>query len=98
MVGRKYDFRLRAAGRPKPFAWEILSGELPDGLLLDDEGRISGAPTAAQTSSFVVRVRCKTHERIDDRGSVPHVWSRMRHFTLVVKDPNTGPATGRRNP
>lgn len=45
-VDQNYDVYLEAVGGIPPFRWSILSGELADGLLLDEnQGRISGMPT-----------------------------------------------------
>jgi hypothetical protein len=93
-VGREFKFNLQARGQPKPYVWKIVSGRLPDGLALDEEGAISGVPTGRETASFVIQVRCKLSPASHDRGWSPHIGSRMRHFTLVVKEPP--PSIGRK--
>ena len=40
--------------------WSILSGKLPDGLTLANNGKISGKPTTAGTSNFKVRAMTQT--------------------------------------
>ena len=86
MVGREYDFTLQARGQPKPFLWELVSGQLPNGMELDDDGEIQGTPTVSQVATFVVKVACKWPARSSALGSSPHVGWRMRQFTLVVKN------------
>ena len=48
--------QLAATGGLPPYRWSLASGTLPSGLSLSTNGLISGTPTAAGTSSFVVRV------------------------------------------
>jgi hypothetical protein len=86
MVGKKYDFTLNARGKPKPFRWGIVSGQLPDGMQLADDGALFGTPAAAQVARFVVKVACKSQPQLSAHGGLPHVGWRMRQFTLVVKD------------
>lgn len=40
--------------------WQVVSGSLPAGLSLSADGRVTGTPTAAGTSSFTVRATYKT--------------------------------------
>lgn len=84
-VGIGYTTELLARGQPKPFIWTVVSGQLPAGIELSRDGTLSGMPAAATTSSFVVRVKCKSEPVPDDRGAAPHVGWRMRQLTLVVK-------------
>lgn len=42
--GRTYQYQLEASG-VAPYAWELAGFKLPDGLSLDDGGRITGTPT-----------------------------------------------------
>jgi|GEM_PF-5639367 len=95
-VGRHYEFKLPARGQPKPYVWGTVSGELPEGLELDADGTISGIPKSAATSSFVVKVKSQRHPDLDEYGWVPHVWSRMRWFKLVVQEPPVGKAVRRK--
>ena len=39
----------------KPASLEIVSGDFPDGLFMDDDGRISGTPSTSGVFSFTVR-------------------------------------------
>ncbi|NUR58396.1 MAG: hypothetical protein HOV87_06845 [Catenulispora sp.] len=60
-LGMVYAQTLSAVDGTPPYqAWEITSGELPDGLSLDaDTGRINGARTTMATTITKVSVRCK---------------------------------------
>ncbi|RJS21998.1 endonuclease [Corallococcus sp. H22C18031201] len=51
-----YRQPLSAAGGRGPYHWGLSSGALPAGLSLVDTGSLEGAPTAAGTASFVLRV------------------------------------------
>ena len=55
-VGVLYSQQLAATGGDGELVWSLASGSLPEGLGLSAGGLISGTPTAAGTSSFVVRV------------------------------------------
>ena len=48
--------QLTASGGQPPYIWSLASGALPPGLSLSTNGVISGTPTTAGTSNFVVRV------------------------------------------
>jgi hypothetical protein len=48
--------QLAAGGGQPPYIWSLASGVLPPGLSLSTNGVISGTPTTAGTSSFVVQV------------------------------------------
>lgn len=55
-VGQPYAQQLTATGGDGPLTWSIANGGLPDGLQLSASGLISGTPSTAGVSSFVVRV------------------------------------------
>lgn len=55
-VGSAYSFTFTAAGGTPPYSFALTSGSLPTGLSLNSSGTISGTPTTAQTTSFVVTV------------------------------------------
>ena len=58
-VGAKYSQSLAAFGGTPPYAWSIGpgTGSLPSGLRLDPKtGEITGTPTSAGTSNFIVQV------------------------------------------
>lgn len=55
VVGEPYSTAVAATGGEPPYTWSISSGSLPAGLSLDSlQGTITGAPTSAGTSHFVV--------------------------------------------
>jgi PKD repeat protein len=53
-VGTPYSQTLSAAGGVGPYGFAVTSGALPAGLTLSAGGVLSGTPTAAGTSNFVV--------------------------------------------
>lgn len=50
-TGVPYSFQLSATGGSGDYAWRIVSGTLPDGLVLDPDGLISGTPTNTTTNA-----------------------------------------------
>jgi hypothetical protein len=56
-VGTAYSATLAASGGTPPYAWSKASGSLPEGLALATNGTISGTPTTADTTTFLVQVQ-----------------------------------------
>ena len=57
-VNQAYSQSLSASGGTAPLTWDISSGTLPSGILLNSStGLLSGTPTVSGTSSFTVRLR-----------------------------------------
>lgn len=73
-VGQHYKAQLTASGGNAPYTWSVEkgSGTLPSGLTLNSStGVISGKPSAAGTSTFVVEVtdtKTSTQPRHDNVG------------------------------
>jgi hypothetical protein len=77
LVGGPYNVQLRAnGGDEQNYAWQVVGGRLPAGLVLTQGGRIQGTPTAVETTTFTVDVRS---------GST----STQRTFTLRVVEHDT---------
>ncbi|HYP29901.1 MAG TPA: putative Ig domain-containing protein [Blastocatellia bacterium] len=55
-VGTPYSQTLGASGGQTPYTWSVQSGALPEGLVLNQSGTISGIPDRAGSSSFVLRL------------------------------------------
>lgn len=55
-VGVPYSASLQAIGGTAPYSWALVAGSLPPGLALGSDGRLSGTPTRAGTSTFAVQV------------------------------------------
>lgn len=55
-TGLGYSQTLAASGGNPPYAWSIASGTLPLGLTLSGAGAITGTPSVASTSTFVIKV------------------------------------------
>jgi hypothetical protein len=55
-VGTSYSQQLGATGGQTPYTWSVQSGNLPEGLSLNQNGIIQGTPELASTSSFVIRL------------------------------------------
>ncbi len=52
-----YNEQLQASGGRPPYAWLLASGALPQGLILNSNGVISGTPVQVGEFNFTVRVR-----------------------------------------
>lgn len=57
LQGIPYNAALEASGGIGPYTWKIDSGILPDGLSITSNGTISGQPTTAGSTAFVVSVK-----------------------------------------
>ena len=53
--GRPYAADLSAEGGTAPYRFAVVGGELPPGLTLTTDGRLSGTPTESGTFTFTVR-------------------------------------------
>lgn len=47
---------LSASGGRAPYTWSVVSGALPDGLALSNDGSVAGSPTTAGIFSFTIQV------------------------------------------
>lgn len=56
VIGEEYIFNLDACGGSGDYEWQLLSGSLPTGLTLSEDGVISGTPTSGGTFNFTIRV------------------------------------------
>lgn len=73
-TGSSYTATLAATGGTPAYSWSVTSGSLPVGLALSSAGVISGAPTAAGTSTFTVGV--------SDNGSPSQAASAQESITV----------------
>ena len=55
-AGVAYTDTLRGNGGNEPYAFKLVSGTLPAGIVLSPSGELSGTPEAAGTSTFMVQV------------------------------------------
>ena len=54
-IGKAYNFDLQAEGGTPPYSYEVTEGALPEGVVLESYGTISGTPTtASDTTAFVL--------------------------------------------
>ncbi|MNO31479.1 Endo-1,4-beta-xylanase A precursor [compost metagenome] len=73
-INTAYSYALQATGK-QPIAWSITEGSLPNGLAMNQNGILSGTPSARGTFSFTVKA-------MDDYGV-----DTTRAFTLKVNAP-----------
>jgi Putative Ig domain len=76
-VKQDYQFQLAAQGGSPPFEWRIASGSLPKGMVLHEDGLLTGAPSEA--GSFAFRVT------VTDSGKPAH--ERNQELSLQVVAP-----------
>ena len=60
--GIDYAYVLRAIGGERPYSWDMVSGSLPDGLLLTPDGLIFGEPGTEGNFEFTAQVLDATGE------------------------------------
>ncbi len=75
--GQAYSASFSAAGKP-PISWILASGNLPGGLSLSNNGRLSGTPTAAGTFQFSMYAT-------NSSGT-----STPQNFTIVIAENEAG--------
>jgi len=75
-VGVAYTAQLQVSGGKPPITWNVTSGTLPTGLMLDSStGVISGTPTTQGTQTFTVQAR--------DSSSTPQTDTQNLGITVV---------------
>ncbi len=63
-VGATYSQNLGASGGQTPYTWSIQSGNVPEGMTLNQTGVLSGTPEQAGSASFVLRLTDATGESV----------------------------------
>ena len=81
-LGRAYKQLLNALGGLQPYHWYLVSGALPPGLGLSQDGAIVGTPSAIGDFDFGVQV-------YDTTSSIEK--SDSRRFRITVTDPGAAP-------
>jgi hypothetical protein len=76
ILGKEYKQYLLASGGRMPYKWRRVQGELPPGLTLSEEGKISGWPEREGEFTFTVEVQ--------DANTPPQVAT--RELTLTVSE------------
>lgn len=76
-VRQKYEVHLAARGGVPPLKWEVTDGPLPQGVVLQQDGELSGAPT--QTGEFRFTVTVTDSDRPANQ--------RSQQLTLTVVSP-----------
>lgn len=57
LVGTPWSAQLEAAGGVKPYKWALEQGALPDGLLMEDSGKLGGVAKVKGKASVLVGVK-----------------------------------------
>lgn len=56
VLGQYYNYQLQVSGGSTPYTFQVISGQLPNGLYLNSSGLIYGTPQNSSNSSFSIRV------------------------------------------
>jgi uncharacterized delta-60 repeat protein len=56
IVAKPYDLQVDVTGGTAPYIHSLMDGNLPNGLSMSEDGRITGTPVATGTSQFILRV------------------------------------------
>ena len=67
-MGQAYEAQLEAIGGSGVYAWDVVNGTMPQGLLLESGGRVSGVATEAGASQLTVRVSSSGRETSSEVG------------------------------
>ena len=76
-VGKKTDYTFYISGGKAPFKWSVISGQLPDGILLKD-GKLTG--TASTAGLYPVTIQFESGGK-----------TASQKFNLVVRGANLAP-------
>ena len=68
--GASYSSIIQAAGGTAPYVFSVTSGNLPDGLSMNDNGNIAGTPVTAGTFTFTVRITDANTDTISKELSI----------------------------
>lgn len=82
-IGTPYSFQLSAFGGIPPYSWEIVKGELPNGLNLTREGQITGNPTIDSIVDVEAIVKDSQGESVNQKihltvnPALPPIWKKV---------------------
>ena len=60
VLSQSYNSSITASGGQQPYIFQIIGGNLPNGISINTNGTLSGTPLAAGSSAFTVRVTDST--------------------------------------
>ncbi|HYE07344.1 MAG TPA: putative Ig domain-containing protein [Planctomycetota bacterium] len=80
LVGKPYEAQLEVSGGRPPYRFEVVDGQLPPGLELDADGRISGTPTERGDGEFEFVVAVG-----DAQGCVDSVGQKIEVHEMTFK-------------
>jgi len=75
-VGNSYTISMTAKGGVKPYIWSIISGNLPDGIQLN-ENKITGSPSTIGSYNFIIQVSDASNPQLTGQ----------KQFTITVEIP-----------
>ncbi len=56
VLGQYYNYQLQVSGGSTPYNFQVISGQLPNGLYMSTSGLIYGTPQNSSQSSFTIKV------------------------------------------
>jgi Putative Ig domain len=78
MVGKPYDFWLKAKGGTPPYRWTLVQGALPSGLGWSWAGRIAGKPRNDGVFSISIQVADNDNKKSGKLGFILIVSAKLR--------------------
>jgi hypothetical protein len=97
-VGTPYNTTLQASGGQAPMGWGYYAGSLPQGLIVDLGGVISGTPTASGNYSFRAQVwdKCQAGQQVATKAlSMVVAPAKCAPLTITTASPLPSAATGK---
>ncbi|MBS1827323.1 MAG: putative Ig domain-containing protein [Acidobacteria bacterium] len=70
LTGNRYDFAFTASGGARPYRFRIVTGALPTGLTLADNGTVSGTPTRSGEIRFTIEVADGTNTTQQQQATI----------------------------
>ncbi|MFC1734616.1 Ig domain-containing protein [Candidatus Hydrogenedentota bacterium] len=82
-----YSLALSASGGYPPYSWSLVSGEIPEGLSLDEPGTLIGEPTSAGDWSFTLEMEDSVGQTVTPPEYSMHIYTAQGHekFEVLTK-------------
>ena len=69
-VGSPYEYQFQTEGGLAPLKWSVIASALPPGLRLEENGKLTGAPTQAKADAYAFVVEVADSARTPQRFSL----------------------------
>jgi len=74
-IANDYNYQFKAVGGTLPYQWSLVNGSLPPGLILGNDGKLSGNPSSPGAFMFTLRAKDSAEHQLE------------RKYALMVIDP-----------